>query len=398
MPHYIFPFKGLHPNPKYVSEVIAPPYDVVSRAQAKAIVKNKPYNFLHITRAEIDLPDVVDDHDDAVYQKAAQNFQKLLQKNILEEDNRNCFYIYQMQQGAHIQTGVLAKVSCSAYQRGQVRRHELTRPDKVLDRTKHIEALYAQVSPTLLANKTDPILQRLLQSLIQDESLLEAELQGVIHRIWRITDPKACDQISTLLNQHETLYIADGHHRNEAAYQMCCKHPESSDCLAAIFPEDELKILGYHRVVKSLNSETPESFIEKLKQNFNVKRIDTLENPKQKGIIHLYLSNQTYALSRLEQDSEQLDVDVLTERVLKPILSITDIRQDKNIAFIGGLDALEKIKTEVDAGAYVAGFVLYPTSMQELLQVADANEIMPPKSTWFEPKLADGLLSYLINA
>lgn len=389
----ISPFKGLHPKPEYVADIIAPPYDVVSRAQAKQLVQNRPYDFLHISRAEIDLPDDMDEHDAQVYQQALSNFEALLDKNILTQDERDSFYIYQLQQGDHIQTGILAKASCKAYSAGKIRRHELTRPDKVLDRSKHIEVLGAQVSPTLLAHKKDPALKKLLSELTRSKPLLEASLQNVVHRIWRIDNEQQCEQISGLVNAHETIYIADGHHRNEAAYQVYCKHHEYSDCLAAIFPEDELTILGYHRVIKQLNGETPESFIEKLKKDFIVTQQKDLQYPQQKGEINLYLKDQVYQL-QLKNKNEQLDVDIVTEKILRPLLGIRDIRKDNNIAFIGGLDALEQIKIQVDKGDYAAGFLMYPTSMEELLIVADAKEIMPPKSTWFEPKLADGLMSY----
>jgi uncharacterized protein (DUF1015 family) len=393
MTQYIFPFKGLHPKPEYVSEVIAPPYDVVTRAQAKQLAAHKPYDFLHISHAEIDLPDDVDEHDEAVYIQAKKNLDTLLNKNILVQDDAPCFYIYQMQQGTHQQTGVMAKVMCSAYAQGKIRRHELTRPDKVLDRSKHIEALGAQVSPTLLAYKTDVKLAKLLEAYTKNPPLLSAILQNVTHRIWRVEDKADVEEISALLNAHETIYIADGHHRNEAAFQVYSKNPEYNDSLVAIFPEDELKILGYHRVVKKLNGMSADDFIEKLKSHFNVTKT-ALAYPNEKGDMIVYLPGQAYLL-QLQKPSEQLDVDVLTEKILTPLLDITDIRQDKNIAFVGGADALTQIKSQVDSGECAAGFLLYPTSMQELLTVADANQIMPPKSTWFEPKLADGLLSYM---
>ncbi len=252
------------------------------------------------------------------------------------------------------------------------------------------------MSPTLLAHKKDVELKALLAELTQTKPLLEAPLQDVIHRIWRISDSQDCEKISALLNKHETIYIADGHHRNEAAYQVFCKHPQYHDSLVVIFPEDELKILGYHRIVKSLNGETSDSFLEKLKQYFTLTKQAHFAYPTQKGVINLYLSGQAYQLSSKQGNPEQLDVDVLTQQVLEPILSIVDIRQDKNIAFVGGIDAVDKIKAQVDSGEWAVGFLLYPTSMQELLRVSDAKQIMPPKSTWFEPKLADGLLSYLL--
>ncbi|HLF66231.1 MAG TPA: DUF1015 family protein, partial [Gammaproteobacteria bacterium] len=342
-----------------------------------------------------DLPDQVDEHDESVYQRADQNFQALLNKNILVQDNRECYYIYQLQQGPRIQTGVLAKVSCSAYEKGLVRKHELTRPDKVLDRRKHIEALRAQVSPTLLTCKKDPALSALLAELTQVQPLFAViDAQGVQHRIWRVQEPAQCGKISNCLNQHMMIYIADGHHRNEAAYQAYLRHPEYSDCLAGIFPEDELVILGYHRMVKTLNGETPESFIDKLKPIFTISLIDTFNYPEKKGDIVLYLKGQAFLLRSLDVDT-QMDVDKLSDLILAPILAITDVRKDKNITFVGGSDAHETIKAQVDSGQYAAGFLLYPTSMAELLNVADAQEIMPPKSTWFEPKLADGLVSYL---
>jgi uncharacterized protein (DUF1015 family) len=392
MTSFIHPFKGLYPKPEYVAQVIAPPYDVVSREQAKEMAANKPYDFLHISHAEIDLPDNIDEHDEQVYQQARENFNKLLQQHILIQDNQDCFYIYQLQQGDRKQTGIMAKANCAAYADKKIRRHELTRPDKVLDRSKHIETLGAQVSPTLLAYKKDPALTNLLKELTKNPPLLEAPLQGVIHRIWRIADNKECGNISDLLNKHDTIYIADGHHRNEAAYQVSLKHPEYSDSLVGIFPEDELVILGYHRVIKKIND--PQKFLQDLQKEFNVSEEKTLRAPHEKGEIILYVKNKIYSL---KTQSDQLDVDALTEKVLTPLLGIHDIRKDTNIAFVGGQDALQQIKQLVDSGACDAGFVMYPTSMQELLKVADAHEIMPPKSTWFEPKLADGLLSYLIN-
>jgi uncharacterized protein (DUF1015 family) len=393
MTSFISPFKGLYPKPEFVAQVIAPPYDVVTREQAKLMTINKPYDFLHISHAEIDLPDNVDEHDEQVYLKARENFKKLLDQHILIQDNQDCFYIYQLQQGAHKQTGIMAKASCEAYAMKKIRRHELTRPDKVLDRSKHIETMGAQVSPTLLAYKRDPELTHLLKELTENSPLLEANLQGVIHRIWRISDNRACENIATLLNKHDTIYIADGHHRNEAAYQVFLKHPEYSDSLVGIFPEDELVILGYHRVIKKIN-DLPK-FLQDLQKEFKVSEENTLRSPKEKGEIILYMKNKTYLL---ETHSNKLDVDILTEKVLTPMLGIHDIRKDNNIAFVGGQDALQQIKQLVDSGACDAGFLMYPTSMQELLHVADAQEIMPPKSTWFEPKLADGLLSYLINS
>ncbi len=395
MNQFITPFKGLHPKPEYVNDVIAPPYDVVTRAEAKVLAKNRPNHFLHVTHAEIDLPDEVDEYADAVYQQADKNFQALLQKNILVQDNRDCFYVYQLQQGTHVQTGVLAKVSCTAYEKGLVRKHELTRPDKVLDRRKHIEALRAQVSPTLLTCKKDAALTALLAELIEAEPLFAVnDAQGVQHRIWRIQDPVRVGKISNCFNQHAVIYIADGHHRNEAAYQAYTRHPEYRDCLAGIFPEDELSILGYHRMVKTLNGETQKSFIDKLKPNFTISLLDELNYPERKGDIMLYLKGQAYLLRSLDADT-QMDVDKLSDLILSPILSIVDIRKDKNITFVGGKDARDTIKTQVDSGNWAAGFLMYPTSMQELLYTADANQIMPPKSTWFEPKLADGLVSYL---
>ncbi len=391
MTPFIFPFKGLYPKPEYVAEVIAPPYDVVTRKQAKLMAANKPYDFLHISHAEIDLPDDIDEHDEQVYLKAHENFKKLVQQNILVQDQEDCFYIYQLQQGAHKQTGIMARASCAAYAENKIRRHELTRPDKVLDRSKHIETMGAQVSPTLLAYKKDPALTHLLKELTETPPLLAAHLQGVIHRIWRISDNRVCENIALLLNKHDTIYIADGHHRNEAAYQVFLKHPEYNDSLVGIFPEDELVILGYHRVIKKIND--LQKFIQDLQKEFNVSEEGALRAPKEKGEIILYVKNKTYLL---KTSSNKLDVDTLTEKVLTPLLGIHDIRKDNNIAFVGGQDALQQIKQLIDSGECDAGFLMYPTSMQELLHVADAHEIMPPKSTWFEPKLADGLLSYIL--
>ncbi len=392
----IFPFKGISPKPELAAKVIAPPYDVVTREQVKTWGQENPYNFLHVTRPEGDLPDDVVFNDEQTYKQAQTYWQKLLNEQVLIGSDQAALYVYEMHAPSGRQLGLLSLVDILEYEKGDIRRHELTRPDKEDDRIKHIQAVNGQLSPVLLTVKDSGEILQQLQKLTHTQPDLEGAVDGVHHKIWKITDTQQ-QQALTNLFQDKMLYIADGHHRTAAALRT--KTEKNHYCLAAIFPAQQLDIWGYHRVVKDLNGLSAEQMMEQLAEHYEINLLDEAAMPAKPGDIHMFLGNNLYCLSRydLEQETDpvaRLDVDHLAKNVLAPMLGITDVRTDPRIAFVGGPDALDRMHQQVASGKQAVAFVMYPTQMQQLLDVSDANELMPPKSTWFEPKLADGLVCY----
>jgi uncharacterized protein (DUF1015 family) len=400
----IYPFKGISPKPELAAKVIAPPYDVVSRAQVKAWGQGNPYNFLHVTRPEADLADNIKFDDPQVYQQAKTAWQELLKEQVLEASKEPALYVYAMQTEKSTQMGVLSLVDIRDYEKGDIRRHELTRPDKENDRIKHIQTVDGQLSPVLLTVRDEGEILKQLQNLANSEADLEGKVGNVQHKIWCVTD-KTQQQALTSLFQNKMLYIADGHHRTAAALRSHKESPKGSGpaenpyCLAAIFPSQQMDIWGYHRVVQDLNGLSAEQLLEKLAESYAIELLEEPALPSKPGDVHMLLAKNTYRLSRydLEQETDpvaRLDVDHLAKHVLTPLLGITDVRTDPRISFVGGPDALDNMHKQVVSGEQAVAFAMYPTQMQQLLDVSDANELMPPKSTWFEPKLADGLVCY----
>lgn len=408
----IKPFPGLRPAPGRAADVAAPPYDVMNASEARQMVEGRPWSFLHISRAEVDLPVGTDPYAPEVYAKAAENLQRMRQQGVLVQDSVPCFYVYRLIMGRHSQTGIVAVASVAAYDHGRIRKHEFTRPNKEDDRVRQIQVLAAQTGPVFLVYpshaEVDACLQRV--ALSQPEVDITAA-DGVRHQLWVINKSGDIDLLMRSFDQMAALYVADGHHRSAAASRVAAANRADSALageaasdyfLSVIFPHDQVQILDYNRVVRELNGLTPEQLLQRLSSAFTVAPSVEPVAPKQHGEYGMYLPGQWYRLQVKaelipQQDPVQrLDVSILAQQLLQPILGITDQRTDDRIDFVGGIRGLAGLQARVDSGEMAVAFSIRPTDMSALMAVADAGEVMPPKSTWFEPKLADGLVSHLL--
>jgi uncharacterized protein (DUF1015 family) len=406
----IRPFTGLRPVEERARDVVAPPYDVLSSAEARLKAHNRPWSFLHISKAEIDLPEDTNPYGPVVYEMAAANLHRMLDAGILRRDPGPCYYVYRLVMGTHRQTGLVAVASVGDYDSNRIRKHEFTRPDKEDDRVRQIEALNAQTGPVLLAYPSRPQVDKLLEAIAgapPDVDLVADD--GIGHSLWVVRDSGQKDTITRAFDAMDALYIADGHHRSAAASRVAASRRDvTGDAgsagyfLAVIFPHNQMKILDYNRVVRDLNGMSPETFITSLGGNFVVSPCNSACRPRAPAEFGMYLGGQWYRLNihqdRIPDDPVgRLDVSLLADNLLAPMLGITDPRRDKRIDFVGGIRGLEELERRVDSGEMQVAFALYPTRMEDLMAVADAGEVMPPKSTWFEPKLADGLVSHVLD-
>ena len=395
------PFIGVLPAAEYASEVAAPPYDVLSSAEAKVKANGKPYSFLHVSKAEIDFEGDVSPYEERVYLKAAENFKNMLAKGVLYKTSKPCFYVYQMQMGNHIQTGLAVAASVKAYNEGRIKRHELTRVAKENDRVKQIRTVGAQTGPALLINKDLPAIKALLKNIVETRKPAFSVVgdHDVRHTLWVIDNDAEIKQISEAFDAQNEAYIADGHHRSAAASRLAAEDnaTDTGRFLAVAYFEDEMQIFDYNRVVFDLNGNTKEEFLKKLEANFALSKI-SMAKPKEKGTFTMYLDGEWYLLKHIgapvgSDPVSALDVSILSKKVLDEILGIQDLRNSERIDFIGGIRGAEEIKKVVDTHKGSVGFMVYPTAVSELIAVADKKMLMPPKSTWFEPKLADGVVS-----
>jgi len=408
----IRPFAGLRPVPKRADEVLAPPYDVLNSTEARARAQGRPWSFLHISKAEIDLPEGTDPYDPDVYAKSAANLQHMMDEGILIRESKDCYYIYRLTMGDHQQTGLVAVASVADYDKNRVRKHEFTRPAKEDDRVRQIEALNAQTGPVLLAYKSQPEIDALLKEATHSEALVKVTADdGVIHEFWVLDDEAAIDKISQGFDAMDAIYIADGHHRSASASRVARSkagtkagdgNQNSDYFLAVIYPHNQMKILDYNRVVKDLNGLSVEELISKVEQSFEIHKEGKAVSPAKPGEFGMYLDHSWYRLTidpaRIPDDPVALlDVSLLADNLLQPLLGISDPRTDSRIDFVGGIRGLSELEKRVDSGEMAVAFSLFPTRMEDLMAVADANEVMPPKSTWFEPKLADGLVSHVLD-
>jgi len=402
----ISPFAGLRPVNERAADVVAPPYDVLSSAEARMRATGRPWSFLHISRAEIDLPEGTDPYAPEVYARAAANLQHMLDAGVLVRDAEPCYYVYRLVMGKHSQTGLVAAASVAAYDSNRIRRHEFTRPDKEDDRVRQIEALNAQTGPVLLAYKSDPLVDAMLAAVTTaapDVDLVADD--GIGHTLWVVRDTDMIGRISAAFDSMEALYIADGHHRSAAASRVSASRAGNAAAaafLAVIFPHSQMQILDYNRVVRDLAGMSPEAFLARLAGHFRVIPEGTAVHPDRPGVFGMYLAGQWYRLEIQpavipEDPVGRLDVSLLADTLLAPVLGIEDPRRDTRIDFVGGIRGLEELERRVDSGEMRVAFSLYPTRMEDLMAVADAGEVMPPKSTWFEPKLADGLVSHVLD-
>ncbi len=404
----IRPFAGLRPLPERAEEVVAPPYDVLNSAEARERAKGKPWSFLHISKAEIDLPEDTDPYDPAVYAKSAENLQKMLDEGILMREEKDCYYVYRLIMNGHSQLGLVAAASVADYDINRVRKHEFTRPAKEDDRVRQIEALNAQTGPVLLAYKSQAEMDNILEQTSKTDPVVDVTADdGVQHTFWVINDETTIKKISEGFEAMQAIYIADGHHRSASASRVAKTkggdgNANSDYFLSVIYPHNQMKILDYNRVIKDLNGLSKEEVLNKIETSFSVSVEAAAVSPAGSGEFGMYIDKQWYRLkinSNLIPDDpvQSLDVSLLANNLIDPVLGISDPRTDNRIDFVGGIRGLEGLEKRVDSGEMAIAFSLYPTSMEALMAVADANEVMPPKSTWFEPKLADGLVSHVLD-
>ncbi|MGH8476981.1 MAG: DUF1015 domain-containing protein [Methylococcales bacterium] len=404
----IRPFKGLRPLPEYAAQVVAPPYDVLDRAAAIQLAKQKPWCFLHISRAEIDLPYDTDPYDPAVYAKSAENFHKLLADGVLRRDAIECYYVYRLIMNGHSQIGLVAVASVAEYDKNRIRKHEYTRMAKENDRVRQIEALNAQTGPVLLAYRCEPAVDAILEQIATDRPLVDITADdGVQHEFWVIGEDRIVATITEAFDAMEVLYIADGHHRSAAASRVArsqrrAGHTSSDYFLAVIYPHTRMKIMAYNRVITDLNGLDQRELLEMISASFAFREESEPVSPGKEGEFGMYLEGQWYRLNihadRIPADPvKSLDVSLLADHLIEAVLGISDPRADPRIDFVGGIRGLGELENLVDSGEMAIAFSLFPTRMEVLMAVADANLVMPPKSTWFEPKLADGLVSHLLD-
>ena len=408
------PFKAVRPVPEKAQDVVAPPYDVLNSAEAKQKAQGKPYSFLHVSKAEIDLPDNIDPYSSEVYAKSAENYKKMIANGVLKQDEKPCYYVYRATWGTHVQTGLAVAASVQAYNENRIKRHELTRIDKENDRVRQIDALNSQTGPVLLACENDKTIAGIIAKTVEKPCAYDVEGDnGTRHALWVIDDDTDIAAITGTFDKFPAVYIADGHHRSAAASRVAKARAEKNPnhtgtedynyFLAVVFFVDEMKILDYNRVVKDLNGLSPEEFFEQIEEKFAVTPLTKAEPVPEKRVFHMYFRSHWYRLAFKETPVcadavAALDVSLLTDYILKPVLAVGDLRTDKRIDFIGGMRGLGELETLVNSKTAEVAFALYPTQMEDLIAVADSGRIMPPKSTWFEPKLADGMASNPIEA
>ncbi len=405
----IRPFAGLRPLAQHAAAVAAPPYDVLDSEEARVLASGKPWSFLHISKPEIDLDPGVSLYAPEVYAKGAENLQRTIAAGILKRDAAPCYYAYRLTMGAHVQTGIVAAASVAAYEANRVRKHELTRQDKEDDRVRQVETVNAQTGPVLLAHPAHDAISKVLAAVTAAPPAFSVTAHdGIVHTLWVIDGAADIEAITRAYDSFPSVYIADGHHRSAAAMRVAqarrsrpgaTKASVHESFLVVSFPIPEMKIFDYNRVVRDLNGLTRESFLAALDGEFTVEPVAELARPRTAREFSLYLPGQWYRLGLkkplppVSEPVARLDVSLLSDRLLGPVLGITDLRKDKRIDFVGGKRGLGELERRVDSGEMAVAFALFATRMEDLVAVADAGEIMPPKSTWFEPKLADGIVS-----
>jgi len=406
-------FKALRPIPEKAKEVIAPPYDVINSEEARILAENKPLSFLHISKPEIDLPKDTKFNDPLVYQKGSENLKRLIDDEILIEDKESTLYIYQIIIEDHIQTGVCSAASVEAYDNNLIKKHEHTQPLKEEDRIKNIDSLNAQTGPVLLTYPDDEIIDSLINDVtVKNEPIYDVLSEnGSNHKIWIIENNNIRENILKGINSLNALFIADGHHRSAAASKVKASRQKANQnhngnenynyFLSVAFPASQMKILDYNRLVSSLNDHSVESILDQIGKCFDVKMNQEQVKPKHSKEFGIYIDGHWYQLNfKLETKTlgpvDSLDVSILHNYLLEPILGIKDERTDKRIDFVGGIRGLSELERRVDSGEMKIAFSFFPTSIQSLISVANADQVMPTKSTWFEPKLLDGLLTHRI--
>ncbi len=406
----VVPFRALRPAKPFVHQVAAPPYDVLNAAEAREFVRDNPLSFLRVEKSEIDLPDAAGVEDLRIYRRAKENLESLVRNRILFREEP-AFYLYRQRMGERIQTGIVAGVSVEEYRSGRIRRHELTREEKERERTLHIDAVGAQTGPVFLTYRGREEIDRLVSQISAGEPDADfTAADGVAHAVWPIRDPALIRRVAEGFAPVEALYIADGHHRAAAAANVARlreeRDPGSRESarrglmMAVLFPRDQLRIMDYNRAVRDLNGLTEAAFLERIGRCFTLSRNYSAKSPCKPHEFGMLLDGTWHLLTAREQilrDDDPiagLDVSLLQEHLLGPVLGIRDPRTDGRIDFVGGIRGMEELERVVGQGGFAVAFSLYPPTVEQMMSAADAGKVMPPKSTWFEPKLLSGLFVY----
>lgn len=410
----IRPFPGLRPLPRYAEKVASPPYDVLNTREAREMARDNPISFLHVNKPEIDLPPETDPYDDAVYRKGRENLDRLAKEGIFKQDDSPAYYLYAQKMGDHRQVGLVVAASCQEYMDDKIKKHELTREEKENDRIRHIEALGAQAGPVFLTYRARKDIDTALNVIQEKEPTYDFTApDGIRHTFWVISSKMRLEMITQLFEAVPELYVADGHHRSAAATIICQRRREANPdykgnepwnyFLAVLFPHDQMKILPYNRVVSDLHGLERGEFLAKVEEKFYLSRADKAVEPDRPKLIGMYLDGSWYRLEAKpgsfdENDVvDRLDVAILQNNILRPLLGIENPRKDIRIDFVGGIRGTKELEKRVDSGEMKLAFSMHPTTIEQLMAIADAGKNMPPKSTWFEPKLRSGLVIHKID-
>lgn len=407
------PFRGLRPAREYASKIASPPYDVLDSDEAREIVKHNPLSFLRVVKPEVDLDPETGLYSEQVYQQGARNLRRMMEDGLMAQDNSPCFYFYRQVMGDHFQTGLVACVSAEDYDSDIIRKHEFTRKDKEEDRIRHIETQNAQCGPVFLTYPDNEELDRIQQQvcICEPEYDFTAD-DGIRHTLWLVESASLIERITTLFaGDMPVLYVADGHHRSASGAIIAARRramnpshtgrEEYNFFLAVLFPKTQMKIMAYNRAVKDLSQRTPEELIKGISERFTVERTGRAE-PSGNQEFSMYMAGAWYTLRPIpgtfpaDHPVKSLDASILQENLLRPVLAVEDPRADNHIKFIGGIRGTGELEKLVDKGGYSVAFSMFPTSVDQLMAVADSGNVMPPKSTWFEPKLRSGLVVHVL--
>lgn len=409
-------FKGIRPKPELAEKIASHPYDVINSAEARELVRENPYSFLHVVKSEVDLPEDINLYSEKVYQKAAENLKKMIDKGWLQQDDKEYIYLYRQIMNGHEQYGLVVDASVQDYQEEKIKIHELTREAKEKDRINHVKYTNANTGPVFLTYPAQKEIDEIVAKIATESPEYDfAAEDGIKHTLWVLKDQKQIEKLINFFGKIPCTYVADGHHRSKSAAMVGeMKKQENPNhtgneeynwFLSVIFPDNQLKILDYNRVVRDLNGLSIEDFLDKVLEKFDIAPTCCSEEAKPKDYAHfgMYLDGQWYYLQAKEDifdkkdPVESLDVSILYNNILSPLLGIGDPRTDERIDFIGGIRGLKELEKRVDSGEMKVAFAMYPTSIQQLMSIADAGKIMPPKSTWFEPKLRSGLIIHSLD-
>ncbi|MDO9549150.1 MAG: DUF1015 family protein [Candidatus Marinimicrobia bacterium] len=408
--------KGIRPKQDLADKIASRPYDVLNSEEARVEAKGNPYSFLHVVKSEIDLPGDIDHYDEQVYLKAAENLQTMLQKSWLIQDENDCIYVYRQIIDGHEQYGLVVDASVNDYIAGKIKIHELTRELKEKDRTNHVKYTNANTGPVFLTYNADETIDQLVEKVVNEKPEYDFTADdGIRHTVWVISDADTIQSLITQFDQIPFTYVADGHHRSKSAAMVGeirrkanpdhTGDEEYNWFLAVLFPHNQLNIIDYNRVVTDLNGLSEQEFIRKIAEKFTVTPVccKGSAKPKNTNTFGMYLSQQWYVLKAKPEifdkadPVDSLDVSILTKNILQPVLGIGDLRKDERIDFVGGIRGLGELEKRVDSGEMVVAFALFPVSIKQLMAIADAGKIMPPKTTWFEPKLRSGLVVHSLE-